>query len=173
MTEDGRGERRADEGGKLEQDDEDAAPDRDLVALEADPDLLPVSAGLDGLDLAELRAGLCGDGAGEALGCPDHVGFVVGLRHEKVLEHTDRAGAADAATDAESDGSFVALALSGQPNVAVAMRPPRNRSHTSSEYPSHGASTGGTGGESTATPTGVHVQTPAVRPGCQRSVREG
>ena len=47
------GEPRADEGDEEQEDDEDAAHDRDLVALEPPPDLLPVAAGLD-LDLAEL-----------------------------------------------------------------------------------------------------------------------
>ena len=42
-----------------------AAGDRDLVAAEAAPDLLPVAARLD-LDLAELGPGLDRDRAGEA-----------------------------------------------------------------------------------------------------------
>src|SRR6266567_5428895 len=48
------GDRPADRGRQDEQDDEDAAADRDLVASEAPPDLLPVPAGANRLDFAEL-----------------------------------------------------------------------------------------------------------------------
>ena len=58
---------RADEGDEQEDDDEDAARDRDAVPLQPEPDLLPVAAGLDRLDvLAELAVGLDRDRGGEA-----------------------------------------------------------------------------------------------------------
>ena len=73
-------DRRADEGSQDEQDDRDAAADRDLVALEAAPDLLPVPTRLD-LDLAELDPGLERDRAGHACACAED--FLFGsLCHE-------------------------------------------------------------------------------------------
>ena len=44
-------DRRAYEGGEEEEDDEADAAERELVAAEADPDELPVAAGLYGLRL--------------------------------------------------------------------------------------------------------------------------
>ena len=48
------GDRAADRRNQNQEDDEDAAADRDLVAPEAPPDLLPVTAGLNRFDFAEL-----------------------------------------------------------------------------------------------------------------------
>ena len=45
---------------KMEEDDEDPARDRDLVALEADPDELPVASRSYGFEVAERCAGLAG-----------------------------------------------------------------------------------------------------------------
>jgi hypothetical protein len=57
---------RAAECDRDQEDDEDAARDRDLVAAEAAPDELPVASGLDLFDLAEVRAALDADGRAEA-----------------------------------------------------------------------------------------------------------
>ena len=59
-------DRRADEGDPDQEDDEDAARDRDLVAAEAAPDELPVASGLYRFDLAEVGAALDADGRAEA-----------------------------------------------------------------------------------------------------------
>ena len=58
MAEEVRRDRRAGERDEDEQDDEDAARDRDLVALEADPDELPVAPSADVFELAQLDAAL-------------------------------------------------------------------------------------------------------------------
>ena len=60
------GDRRADEGDQDQQDDEDPARDRDLVAPEAPPDELPVAAGAYRFGFAELRPALDGDCSAEA-----------------------------------------------------------------------------------------------------------
>ena len=59
-----------DRGHEDQEDDEDAARDRNAVAAEADPDLLPVASRADRLGaLAELRPGLDGDGSRETCLC--------------------------------------------------------------------------------------------------------
>jgi len=58
VAEEGRGNRPASDRDGNQQDDEDAAADRDLVAAEPAPDLLPVAAGPDGFELAELAVRL-------------------------------------------------------------------------------------------------------------------
>ena len=52
----------------IEQDDEDPARDRDLVALEADPDELPVASRSNGFELAERATGFACNRGAEA-GC--------------------------------------------------------------------------------------------------------
>ena len=74
------GERRAGEGRDEEEDDEEAARDRDLVAAEPAPDLLPVAASLDVGDLAELAAGLERDLGGETCAGRENFASVL-LRH--------------------------------------------------------------------------------------------
>jgi len=81
VTEEVACDRRADERQQEQQDDRDAAADRDLVALEAPPDLLPVATRLD-LELAELDAGLERDGTCEPGLAPED--FVFGLAHGRL-----------------------------------------------------------------------------------------
>src|SRR5206468_11713955 len=57
-----RGDRPTGDGDDDKQDQEDPAADRDLVAPEAAPDLLPVPAGADLFRLAQLAVCLYGDG---------------------------------------------------------------------------------------------------------------
>ena len=59
VTEDAGGERRAHEGKQEQEDDEDPAADRQAIASQPEPDLLPVTAGANGL--AELRPRLDDD----------------------------------------------------------------------------------------------------------------
>src|SRR5206468_6418319 len=61
-----RSERSAEGRNEDQKDDEDPARNRDLVATEAKPDLLPVASRLDLDELAELGAGLGRHGGGEA-----------------------------------------------------------------------------------------------------------
>ena len=69
----------------MSSDDEDPTRDCDLVALEAEPDLLPVAAGLDRLDLAELAVRLERDRRRE----PGAGGHQIGL----LLSRMPRSGA--------------------------------------------------------------------------------
>ena len=78
-------ERRSDEGDEEEQEDEERAGDRDRVAPEAAPDLLPVAERLYRLELPELRLAdgetsltrLAGD-----LGFADHAHLARVVRRE-------------------------------------------------------------------------------------------
>jgi len=56
-----RRDRAAEDRQEDQEDDEDAAADRDLVVAEAAPDLLPVPARANDIDLSELAPGLDGD----------------------------------------------------------------------------------------------------------------
>jgi hypothetical protein len=71
---------RAAECDRDQEDDEDAARDRDLVAAEAAPDELPVASGLYLFDLAEVRAALDADGRAEA-GAGVDENFILLLSH--------------------------------------------------------------------------------------------
>jgi hypothetical protein len=62
VAEEVRRDRPTGDGDDDEQDQEDPAADRDLVAPEAPPDLLPVPAGADLFRLAQLAVCLYGDG---------------------------------------------------------------------------------------------------------------
>src|SRR5262249_21761315 len=61
VTEEVRGDRRTDKSHEDEEDDEDAAADRKLVALEPEEDAFPVAASAN-RGLAELAVGLRRDG---------------------------------------------------------------------------------------------------------------
>ena len=92
MPEDRRRDRAAGERGEDEHDDEDPAGDRDLVAAEADPNLLPVTAcaNLDRAEVAEVAVGLVGDRCREPSACRDEFRtFGCGHRARMVLDQRD------------------------------------------------------------------------------------
>src|SRR2546423_7751166 len=81
------GERPAAVRGENQEDDEEAAADRDLVALEPQPHLLPVATRTNGVGLAELTVRFDRNGSRQPGGGGHELGFVLSC-HRRKSEYT-------------------------------------------------------------------------------------